>query len=367
MSVVNPAERKVSVNLVGHAYDILVRPGLLASVGDWLKGKTPSAKVVLVSDTNVFARHGQTVVQSLKAAGLEAIVATLPPGEDHKTLGDLLPIYDRILSAKIERKTPVLALGGGVVGDMAGFIAATILRGVPLVQIPTTLLSMVDASVGGKTGVNHPTGKNLIGAFHQPIGVLIDPLTLKTLPPTELHSGLAECIKHDIIRDAAGFAALESNIEKAIALDMDYLTDLIAHNVAIKARVVENDPMEHGERAHLNFGHTFGHAIETVSRHSYSHGESVALGMTAACFLAAQLGMIDQQDRRRVISVIAKAGLPTGGLTLETTAVVNAMGFDKKVSAGRLRLVLPQGIGRVVIRDDVPVDQIALAIESLRQ
>jgi 3-dehydroquinate synthase len=168
-------------------------------------------------------------------------------------------------------------MGGGVVGDTVGFVAATILRGVPLVQIPTTLLAMVDASVGGKTGVNHSVGKNLIGAFHQPIVVLIDPTVLKTLPPRELRSGLAECIKHEIIRDAEGFAKLEQNIGRAIGLEMEYLTELIAHNVAIKARVVEADPFEMGERAHLNFGHTFGHAIETVSEYSYAHGECVAL------------------------------------------------------------------------------------------
>src|SRR5439155_1065280 len=163
-----------------------------------------------------------------------------------------------LLTAGIERSTPILALGGGVIGDVVGFVAATILRGVPLVQIPTTLLAMVDASVGGKTGVNHAVGKNLIGAFHQPIAILIDPTVLKTLPPRELRSGLAECIKHDIIRDADGFSRLEQNIPRALALDMNYLTDLVAHNVAIKARVVEPDPFEKAERAHLNFGHTFG-------------------------------------------------------------------------------------------------------------
>src|SRR5207249_2773006 len=180
----------------------------------------------------------------------------------------------------------IIAFGGGVVGDLAGFVAATILRGVPFIQMPTTLLAMVDASVGGKTGIDHAIGKNLIGAFHQPRAVLIDPNVLRTLPPRELRSGLAECVKHDIIRDGDHFATLEASMAKALALDIDYLTNLVAHNVAIKARVVAADPFEKGERAHLNFGHTFGHAIETVSNFSYAHGESGALGMIAASRLA---------------------------------------------------------------------------------
>jgi 3-dehydroquinate synthase len=302
----------------------------------------------------------------LKSAGIDTIIATLPPGEDHKSLADLLPIYDQILSARIERSTPVLALGGGVVGDMAGFVAATVLRGVPFVQIPTTLLAMVDASVGGKTGVNSPAGKNLIGAFHQPIGVLIDPAVLATLPKEELRGGLAECIKHEVIRDTDGFAKLETNINKALSLDMDYLTDLIAHNVAIKAKVVEADPHEHGERAHLNFGHTFGHAIETVSHHSYSHGQCVALGMTAASFAAEKLKLLSEADRKRIVALIDQAGLPTRGLKLPTKDVVAAMSFDKKVAAGRIRFVLPHGIGKAVIRDDLPADLVAAAVESLR-
>jgi 3-dehydroquinate synthase len=373
MAGMNSTERKVSVRIAGErAYEILVRPGLLADVGTWVAAHAKTAKTAktakaaVVSDLNVFSRHGRTVVESLDAAGIEPIVATLPPGEDHKTLSDLLPVYERILSARIERGTPVLALGGGVVGDMAGFLAATILRGVPLVQVPTTLLAMVDASVGGKTGVNSSAGKNLIGAFHQPIGVLIDPAVLATLAPAELRGGLAECIKHEVIRDADGFGKLEAGIGKALALDMDYLADLIAHNVAIKAKVVEGDPLEHGERAHLNFGHTFGHAIETVSRHSYSHGQCVALGMTAASYLAIKLGMMNQVERTRVVKLIQAAGLPTGGLKLSTADVVAAMGFDKKVCGGRIRFVLPQGIGRVVIRDDVPMEQVTAAVESLK-
>jgi 3-dehydroquinate synthase len=249
---------------------------------------------------------------------------------------------------------------------MAGFVAATLLRGVPFVQVPTSLLAMVDASVGGKTGVNTSVGKNLIGAFHQPIAVLVDVATLKTLPPRELVGGLAECIKHDIIRDADGFARLEHNVHRAPSLDLDYLAELVAHNVAIKARVVEADPFERGERAHLNFGHTFGHAIETVSNYSYSHGQCVALGMAAASHAAVALGMLDEPSRRRILAVIEKAGLPVRGLALDPADVVDAMIFDKKVRAGKVRFVLPDRIGHVVIRDDVPPQVVRAAVESLR-
>jgi 3-dehydroquinate synthase len=239
------------------------------------------------------------------------------------------------------------------------------MRGVKLFNVPTTLLGMVDASVGGKTGVNHHVGKNLIGAFHQPIAVWIDPAVLQTLPPRELRSGLAECIKHDIIRDGDGFARLEQNVHRALGLDLDYLTDLVAHNVAIKARVVESDPFERGERAHLNFGHTFGHAIETVSNYSYAHGECVALGMAAATFAAVRLGMLPAADRDRILGVIEKAQLPTRGLTLDPGQVVDAMQFDKKVKSGKVRFVLPDRIGHVVIRDDLAQELVRESVESL--
>jgi 3-dehydroquinate synthase len=225
---------------------------------------------------------------------------------------------------------------------------------------------MVDASGGGKTGIVHAVGKYLIGAFHQPIGVIIDPAVLKTLPPLELRSGLAECIKHEIIRDAEGFSRLEQSIGRASALDLDFLAELVAHNVAIKARVVEADPFERGERAHLNFGHTFGHAIETVSKFDYTHGESVAMGMVAASRLAAKLGMLGDDAVQRITKLIAAAGLPTGGMTLDVDQVVEAMIFDKKVKSGKVRFVLPDRLGRVVVRDDVPPDRVREAVASLR-
>ena len=354
------------MNVESGRYDITIRPGLLSDAGETFARLSQSKRAGIVTDSHVGPRYAQRVCASLKQNGIDAIVATIPAGEDHKTLADLAPVYDALLSARIERGTPILALGGGVIGDMAGFVAATTLRGVPFVQVPTTLLAMVDASVGGKTGVNHSIGKNLIGAFHQPIAVLIDPAVLRTLPERELRAGLAECIKHDIIRDAQGFAQLELHLGRALALDLGYLTQLIAHNVAIKARVVEADPYEKGERAHLNFGHTFGHAIETVSHYGYSHGDCVALGMAAAARAAVDLGMLDEISRSRIVNVIQQAGLPVSGLSLATRDVVDAMFFDKKVRGGKVRFVLPDRIGHVVVRDDLPPDLIARAVDSLR-
>lgn len=356
----------VAANVEGRRYDILIGAGLLAHVGQMLTKLNGSKKAAVVTDSLVGPLYAAQLTDSLRGAGIEPVLATVPAGESHKTLADLAPVYDALLGARIERGTPVLALGGGVIGDMAGFVAATVLRGVPFVQIPTTLLAMVDASVGGKTGVNHSTGKNLIGAFHQPIAVLIDPKVLATLPDRALRGGLAECIKHDIIRDAEGFAELERDIGRALARDIPYLTNLVAHNVAIKSKVVEADPFEKGERAHLNFGHTFGHAIETVSHYAYSHGECVALGMAAAARAAVDLGMLDERSRARIVALIEQAGLPARGLTLETGEVVDAMLFDKKVKAGRVRFVLPDRIGHVVIRDDVPREIVENAVESIR-
>ena len=356
----------VSVQLPGSPYDITIQPGLLQEIGEILARLSPARKVAIVTDSHVGPLYRKVLESSLVAAQVEGIFATIPAGETYKTMEYLLPAYDHFLGAKLERGTPVVALGGGVIGDMAGFVAATVLRGVPFVQIPTTLLAMVDASVGGKTGVNHAVGKNLIGAFHQPIAVLADPALLKTLPSRELRGGLAECIKHDCIRDADGFAALETNITRALSLDLDYLTKLVAHNVAIKARVVEADPFERGERAHLNFGHTFGHAIETLSQYKYSHGESVALGMTAAVHASSALGMLPESSRKRIVDVIELAGLPTRGLTLNPQEIVEAMIFDKKVKAGKVRFILLDQIGHAVVRDDLPPSLVLEAVQSLR-
>jgi 3-dehydroquinate synthase len=249
---------------------------------------------------------------------------------------------------------------------MAGFVAATLLRGLPLMQVPTTLLAMVDSSVGGKTGVNHRVGKNLIGAFYHPKVVLADVAVLKTLPARELHAGLAECIKHDIIRDAEGFTALEHHLTDILALVPDRLSDLVAHNVRIKAAVVMADPFEHGERAHLNLGHTFGHAIETTTDYKYLHGEAISLGLVAAARLATELGLLDPLAQSRIVALLNQAHLPTLAADLDVDRVVATMFHDKKVRDGRLRFVLPDGLGQATVRDDVPLEQVRRAVRALR-
>jgi len=363
-----PTPQIVSVRLPGQSYDIRIQPGLLAEVGREIAAVTKFRRAFVVADATVGPLHAPAVVNSLHLAGFEASAIEVPAGETHKTLATVSMIYDALLQQRIERSSVVIGLGGGVVGDMTGFAAATVLRGVPLVQIPTTLLAMVDASVGGKTGVNHAAGKNLIGSFHQPIAVLIDPQTLRTLPSASISEGVAECIKHEIIRDRQGFDRLEQNIGRALNLDMAYLADLIAHNVAIKARVVEADPTERGERAHLNFGHTFGHAIEKASNLAVAHGAAVALGMCAATHVAEEMKMIDKPSQARIVELIRSAKLPTTmPSSISCDEVYSAMAHDKKVEASRLRLVLPDTIGHVVIRDDVPADVIRRGIGSLHR
>jgi 3-dehydroquinate synthase len=355
----------VRVSLKDHAYDVHVDRGLVSRAGELLRPLTRSTKIGIVSDEAVAAHYLAPLKQSLEAAGFSPIVHIAPPGEPFKTLSTIAAMCDTFLAARWERTNPIIALGGGVIGDMTGYAAASILRGVPFIQMPTTLLSMVDASVGGKTGVNAAAGKNLIGAFHQPIAVLADIDTLATLSEREFVSGLAECIKHDIIRDADHFAWFETNVAHVRSRDPQTLVDLVAHNVAIKARVVEIDPLERGERAHLNFGHTFGHGIERASDYSLTHGESVGLGMVAASRTATSLGMIDATACERIVRLIAAAGLPTTGLNVPIDAILSAMASDKKVANAKLRFVLPDRLGHVVIRDDVPDQLVRDAVASL--
>ena len=363
-----PPVPTVPVEFADSRYDVTIRPGLIGDAGAALRAVSKARRAAVVTDEHVGPLHSAALADSLAAAGFEVVAVTLPCGEGHKTLASVSTIYDALLAARIERTTPVLGLGGGIVGDTAAFAAATVLRGVPYAAVPTSLLAMVDASVGGKTGVNHAAGKNLIGAFWSPAAVLIDPAVLATLPDAELRAGLAECVKHDVIRDASHFAAMERDAGRALSRDVAYLTDLVAHNVRIKAAVVRADPFERGERAHLNYGHTFGHAIEAATRHAVGHGEAVALGMVAAGRMAVALGMFDAAGQSRVEALLQAIGLPTGGLSrhgVSASAVVDAMGSDKKVEAGRVRFVLAESIGRVVLRDDVPAAAVAAAVEGV--
>jgi 3-dehydroquinate synthase len=348
-------------------YDVRIGPGLLGTLGEAVRAVAPAPSAGLVSDSNVAPHYLAAAKASLEAAGYRVIPHTLPAGEQHKTFASVGAVLDTLLAAKVERATPVVALGGGVVGDLAGYVSASLLRGTPFVQVPTTLLAAVDASVGGKVGVDHPTGKNLIGAFHQPRLVLTDTATFKTLPPRELRCGLAECIKHGVIRDPALFAFIRDHIARLHACDLDAMTDLVARNVAIKAAVVHEDPFERGVRALLNLGHTFGHAIETVTDYAaVAHGEAVALGMVAAGRLAHGLGRFPADDLSALIGLIRAAGLPTALPTLDVDRAFATMFSDKKVKAGKLRFILPTRIGHAEIVTDLPDAPARAALASLR-
>jgi 3-dehydroquinate synthase len=380
----------VELTLPHHRYEVRIGAGTLGRVGQHVREVAPHTRAALVVDEGIAESHGRVAARSLTAADYDAQVAVLPRGEASKTLGTVRSLYDVMLTARLERKSPVVAVGGGITGDTAGFVAATYLRGVPLVQVPTTLLSMVDASVGGKVGVNVPQGKNLIGAFWQPSLVLIDVDTLATLPDRQVRCGLAECVKHGVIRDPSLFDWIASRVDRIRKLDADTMIELVERNVRIKASVVMADEKETGERAHLNFGHTFAHAIEAAEGFGkvedkpvlgipiggmrkqspgmhYEHGEAVALGMVAATRLAVARGLCDAELLPQLMAVLESVGLPTSACDLPPSAVLmGIMRLDKKVADGKLRLVLPVRMGEVRVVSDVPDAEVEAAWDALR-
>jgi 3-dehydroquinate synthase len=351
----------IRVTGLGEPYDVVVERGVLSRLVEHLP---EAGKVVLVTNETLADLHADAAAGGLEAAGREVVRVTVPDGEGHKTPATLCRVYDEVLKSGIERGTPLIGLGGGVVTDLAGFAAATLLRGLPYVAVPTSLLAMVDASVGGKTGVNHPVGKNLIGAFYPACGVVIDPDVLSTLPPAELRAGLAECVKHDVIRDCEHLATMEAQGLAYLAGDVELLSRLVAHNVAIKAGVVAEDPYEQGVRAHLNLGHTFGHAFEKATGYAIRHGEAVAIGMACACRVSSELGLMTQAQALRVTTLLSSLDLPTRGVRASADVVLSAMRGDKKVRDGRVRFVLPEGLGAAVVRDDVSEELVRSAVEE---
>ena len=362
----------VELKLPYHRYEIRIEPGALNSLGQWVCDVAKHDRAALFVDTAVLDTHGQTAKQSLTAAGFELVTQGVSSGEDHKNLDAVRSLYDVMLDAKLERKSPVIALGGGVVGDTVGFVASTYLRGVPFIQCPTTLLAMVDAAVGGKVGVNVPQGKNLVGSFYQPHLVVADINTLNTLPDRELRCGLAECVKHAVIRDAVLFEWIDQNLDKILSRQPEALVELVQRNVQIKADVVMADEKEAGQRAHLNFGHTFAHAIEATggygSSESYHHGEAVSLGMVAATALAVDRGQCDGTVLDKLVGLLGRIGLPIRSDRLAATdQLLATMRLDKKVADGRLRLVLPGRLGAVTIVDDVPDVAVEQAWANIRQ
>jgi 3-dehydroquinate synthase len=354
----------LNVSLAQRTYPILIGPGLLGQMPA-LPGVT---RVAIVTNEVVAPLYLERLRVAFENVGVEVTAVTLPDGETYKNWESLSTIHDRLLETRCDRATPVVALGGGVVGDLAGFAAATYQRGVPFIQVPTTLLAQVDSSVGGKTGINHPRGKNMIGAFWQPRMVIADTDTLDTLPDRELSAGIAEIIKYGLIRDPAFFVWLEANMDKLIARDSEALTYAIERSCANKAEVVAGDELEtakEGGRALLNLGHTFGHAIETgVGYGAWLHGEAVAAGTVMAAELSRRLGWLADADVERIFSLIGRARLPLRGPALGSDTYLDLMGHDKKVVAGRLRLVLLKRLGEAVTWADAPQTEIRAAIEA---
>jgi 3-dehydroquinate synthase len=359
----------VPVDLGSAAYQVLIGRGALGQLGAQIikRGFKSGCRVLVVSNAHVSGHYGETVSRSLEQAGLITDFLELEAGEVHKTPATVALIHDRACSHQLERGSLIVALGGGVVGDMAGFAAATWLRGIGVVQVPTTLLAMVDAAIGGKTGVNHAGGKNLIGAFHQPQLVLIDPETLATLPPREVRAGMAEVIKYGVIGDPVLVDSLEERqqLNCLEGIGKSLLLQILRRSAAAKARVVATDEREGSLRAILNYGHTLGHVVETLTGYErYLHGEAVAIGMAAAGELSLSLGLWSAQDQQRQLALLERSGLPVAAPDLDGEAIRNCLLRDKKVRDGRVRFVLPTGIGSVVIRDDIDLDQAVTALRA---
>jgi shikimate kinase/3-dehydroquinate synthase len=351
------------------SYPVFVGYGLLDKLGEKMKQATLSGTATVISDENVFSLYGSKVEGILKDAGFAVNSFIVPPGEETKSVDYAIKIYDFLVEHRAERDDIIIALGGGMVGDLAGFIAATFLRGMPWVQVPTSLVAMVDASVGGKVGVNHPNGKNLIGAFYQPNLVLADCQTLTTLPQRELTSGWAEVIKHGVILDEEFFQFLESNVSRLTKLEPKSLTRAIARSAAIKAQVVSQDEKEReGKRTILNYGHTIAHGLEAATQYKrFLHGEAVAIGMVGAARLSQRLGLLPSAAVERQQALLQKFGLPTGFSGLGLTEITRAMELDKKTKEKAIRWVLLQDIGKVVIRSDVPQQDVLVVLQELAE
>jgi len=362
--------KSVDVRTNRAEYEIRVGHGVLGSVGTHCRELSLGRRVALVTDERVAKHYLQPVSASLAAAGFEVLEVVYPGGEGHKNLSGAEQIFAQLIEAGLDRGSWVLALGGGIVGDMAGFVAASYLRGVPCVQVPTTIVAQVDSSIGGKTGVNHALGKNLIGAFHPPRLVFVDTDVLRSLPREELVAGLAEVVKHGIIRDPELFAFLEEHIERVIDMSIgaDELDWLIARNGAIKAAVVSVDEKEGGLRAILNYGHTIGHAIEAATDYTrYRHGEAVILGTLAVGEIAARRGLLAAGERRRHDALLERLGVPAGLGDVAADQILVRTLADKKRVDGTTRYILASAIGEVDIYDDVDDESALEAIQYVQQ
>ena len=355
----------VTVNLPDRSYDILVEPGSINRTGECIKETGLTGRVALITDANVALHYSEIVQSSLQEAGFEVSAHLIPPGEGSKSMEQVQSLCRSLIEQHHDRGSFAVALGGGVVGDVAGFVASIFYRGIPFVQIPTTIVAQVDSSIGGKTGVNVPEGKNLIGTFQQPRLVLVDPDVLATLPDQVFHEGFAEVIKHAAIRDAG-------MLEKIEAMDPDDRKvdpDLIADNLAIKARIVEEDEREtSGTRALLNFGHTIGHAIEATAEYgTLLHGEAISLGVRAALYLSEKKADLSQEETARLLAIHRQWHLPLLlDLDISTEVVMDALARDKKFTSGRIRFVLLKRLGEAFVSDEITREDIIEAIEHVR-
>ena len=356
----------VRVALAERGYDIEISRGNLSQLGTFIQQRRKVTHAVVITDDNVGLHHGASTLSALATAGIRAELITVPAGESSKSVAQADRLWNELTRLKTDRKSVAVAIGGGVIGDLAGFVAASYARGVSFVQIPTTLLAQVDSSVGGKVGINLPAAKNIVGAFWQPAGVLIDLELLRTLPDREFRSGLAEVVKYGVILDADFFAYLENNADAIIARDPATLEHIVAQSCRLKARVVEQDEREEtGQRAGLNYGHTFCHAIETVAGYGqYLHGEAVAIGMICASFLAESIGRIEADVTHRQRDLLQRLGLPTEIQGLDPEALLAAMQHDKKTEHGQLRFVLPARLGLVELVGGVDRQNVSNALLS---
>lgn len=345
------AEHRVSVSLAERSYDIRIKPGVLSEIGSQLRGLGFAGKIGIVTNPVVGRLYASPVLRSLRAAGLDASTIVLPEGERAKSMRSVSAVLDALVEGRFERGSALVALGGGVIGDIAGFAASIYMRGIPFVQVPTTLVAQVDSSVGGKTGVNHPLGKNLIGTFFQPRLVLVDPDTLRTLPTREWVAGLAEVIKYGVIADEDFFAYLERDMDRLLKLEAEPVSRIIARSCEIKASVVARDERESDLRRILNYGHTIGHALESLGGYrKLIHGEAVAIGMVLEADMARHLGLCAPDVVERQRTLVRRAGLPDAMPETTFGRLWAAMQHDKKVAQGRVYCVLPERIGRVVIQ-----------------
>ena len=358
---------KIEVKLDNAGYDILIGRGLLGDLSALVPSETQPSRIMIVTNPSVDVLYGDTLREALGPLGRDIVTDVLPEGEEWKTLDTVAKLIDRMVNARLDRKSLLVVLGGGVVGDIAGFAAATYMRGIPFVQVPTTLLAQVDSSVGGKTGVDHPLGKNLIGAFYQPVRVCIDPVTLASLPDEQMRNGMAEVIKYGVIADESLFVLLERHASSLGRLDDGTLEDVIRRCVQIKARIVQQDERETtGLRAILNYGHTIGHAVESVTGYTrFSHGEAVSIGMVAAAGIAERMELLDAEAAARQKALLEAAGLPTGLSGVEPGRILEAMLTDKKAVGGAVRFVVPLSIGRVMVKDSVPTEIVEQALGEL--